>query len=117
MPVYTYKGYDKEGRSVGGGIEADSPGNAVSQLKQKDILAACVNKPRLAGNFFKADPAKDLPHMTRELANLLGAGVPIVETLTALSGEPPRGTVALIGIMFLLRSKIGYPEGRVWAGP
>ena len=87
MPVYTYKGYDIEGRSVGGVIEADTPGNAVNQLKQKNILTTSVNKPVLAESFFKANPATDLPHMTRELANLLGAGVPIVETLTALSGD------------------------------
>ncbi len=87
MPVYTYKGYDKEGGLIGGVIEADSPRNAVSKLKQKDILTFRVNKPRLAGNFFKANPAKDLPRITRELANLLGAGVPIVETLTALSSD------------------------------
>ena len=68
-------------------IEADTPGNAVNQLKQKNILTTSVNKPVLAESFFKANPATDLPHMTRELANLLGAGVPIVETLTALSGD------------------------------
>jgi len=87
MPVYTYKGYDKTGQLIGGVIEADSPSSVVSHLKQKDILTFRVHKPRLAGNFFKANPAKDLPRITRELANLLGAGVPIVETLTALSGD------------------------------
>lgn len=87
MPVYTYKGYDKEGRFISGVIEADSPSNAVSQLKQKDILTFRVNKPRLIRNFFKTNPAKSLPRITRELANLLGAGVPIIETLNALSGD------------------------------
>lgn len=87
MPVYTYKGYDKKGRFICGVIEADNPSNAVSQLKQKDILTFRVNKPRLAGNFFKTNPAKGLPRITRELANLLGAGVPIIETLNALSGD------------------------------
>ncbi|BDG08981.1 type II secretion system inner membrane protein GspF [Anaeromyxobacter paludicola] len=94
MPVFEYKALDAGGKAVGGLKEADSPRTlrtvlrrdglflteVVGQKQAAEAAARDVRKRWLTGRI-KAD---DLAIMTRQLAVLVGAGVPLVEALTAL---------------------------------
>ncbi len=94
MPVFEYKALDAAGKSVAGLKEADTPRTLRAVLRrdglfltevvgQQQAAAAAardVRKRWLTGRV-KAD---DLAIMTRQLAVLVGAGVPLVEALTAL---------------------------------
>ncbi|OFX22368.1 MAG: type II secretion system protein GspF [Anaeromyxobacter sp. RBG_16_69_14] len=95
MPVFEYKALDQRGKTVGGLKEADSPKTLRSTLRrdgifltevlgQKEAAAAAkrdVSVRRWVGGRISAD---DIAITTRQLAVLVGAGVPLVEALSAL---------------------------------
>ncbi len=95
MPVYAYKGFDAGGRAVSGTRDADSPRTIKLALKRDGIyltdLAETGNekkgKARLSIeiSFLKERvSSQDLAVATRQLATLIGAGIPLVESLVAL---------------------------------
>ena len=102
MPVFGYRGLAADGRAVSGVIDADSARTARGKLRTLGIFPTDVNeeiavaarrslRERLPGLRFKL-PAADVALLTRQLASLLGGGVPLLEALTALSeqsGRPP----------------------------
>src|SRR5512142_3322231 len=95
MPVFEYKALDPRGKTVEGLKEADSPKTLRTALRrdgffltevlgQKEAAAAArrdVSVKRWVGGRITAD---DIAITTRQLAVLVGAGVPLVEALTAL---------------------------------
>jgi general secretion pathway protein F len=101
MPVYAYRGLSEKGRNVGGIIDADSPKSARIKLRRSGIFPTDLNETRdqvggaktavskssfsfdLSGMFERITP-QDLALMTRQLATLVGAGLPLVECLGAL---------------------------------
>jgi general secretion pathway protein F len=100
MPVYAYRGLNEKGRNVGGIVDADSPKNARIKLRRSGIFPTDLAETRdaagaaaapaasrfqfdLAGLFERITP-QDLALMTRQLATLIGAGLPLVECLSAL---------------------------------
>ncbi len=99
MPVYAYKGLNEKGRNVGGIIDADSPKTARIKLRRSGIFPTDLNETRetaaggaSTGSRFSVDLSslferitpQDLALMTRQLATLVGAGLPLVECLGAL---------------------------------
>ncbi|HYH98585.1 type II secretion system inner membrane protein GspF [Hyalangium sp.] len=105
MPVFEYRGLNTAGKTVKGLLEADSPKTLRAQLRKDgifltdvlgqaegsraavrrgagaDVAARDINLRRLAGGRINTD---DVAITTRQLATLLGAGVTLVESLTAL---------------------------------
>jgi general secretion pathway protein F len=98
MPVYAYKGLNQSGRAVAGIIDADNPKGARLKLRRDGIFptdlteeqrrqakaaaaqAASLNLRQL----FERISPQDLALMTRQLATLVGAGLPLVDCLSAL---------------------------------
>jgi general secretion pathway protein F len=94
MPVFAYKALNNSGRSVEGLKEADSPKTLRTALRrdglfltevvgeQKSQAASPeVNVRRWVGGRIRAD---DVAVATRQMAVLVGAGIPLVDALTAL---------------------------------
>ena len=99
MPVYAYKGLNDSGRNVGGIIDADTPKNARLKLRRTGVFPTDLSEARqqqaaaerrttvdLAGLFERITP-QDLALITRQLATLVGAGLPLVECLGALAEQ------------------------------
>ena len=96
MPVYAYKGLNPGGRTVGGIIDADSPKGARAKLRRSGIYPIDVSEERAGravvtaktsfelGGLFERVTPQDLALMTRQLSTLVGAGLPLVECLSAL---------------------------------
>jgi general secretion pathway protein F len=96
MPVYAYKGLSQEGRAVSGIIDADNPKGARVKLRGTGIFPTELNeeerqKPQAAaaGEFnlaslFERISPQELALLTRQLATLVGAGLPLVDCLSAL---------------------------------
>ncbi len=97
MPVYAYKGLNAKGRNVGGIIDADSPKTARLKLRRSGVFptdlseetqaSAASSTSRLSvdlSSYFERITPQDLALMTRQLATLVGAGLPLVECLGAL---------------------------------
>lgn len=98
MPVYAYKGLSQDGRAVSGIIDADTPKGARLKLRGSGIFPTDLTeeqrqKPRetaearsglsLARYLERISP-QELALLTRQLSTLVGAGLPLVDCLSAL---------------------------------
>src|SRR5215472_12524285 len=87
MPVFEYRALNEAGKVVSGLKEADSSKTLRSLLRKDGVFLTDVvgqlegARPAAAGTRL---PSKDIAITTRQLATLLGAGVTLVEALTAL---------------------------------
>ncbi len=94
MAVYEYRGLDLAGRDLKGIIDADSPRLARAKLRRSGIFPTEILIDRSAkrsdvegvsiGALFGRIKIQEISIMTRQMATLVGAGLPIVEALTAL---------------------------------
>lgn len=95
MPLFEYKGLDKKGRNVRDTVDADNARTARAKLKKDGIFVTELkDKARTAkrakvGKTLsnKSVSVEDLALMTRQLATLLKANVPLVDSLSAVSEQ------------------------------
>ena len=97
MAVFEYKGVTASGKSVGGIIDAESPRLARQKLRtdgifptevveEKGLKARWSQDISLKG-LFQRIGHQDVSVMTRQLATLLKAGLPLVSSLNALAEQ------------------------------
>ncbi len=98
MPVYEYKALDIRGKKLKGIIDADSVFAARQKLRKTNIFPVDLNETsveekskmpagRSISDLFKRVSLRDVSVMTRQLATLLGASIPLVPSLTALISQ------------------------------
>lgn len=92
--IFTWSGTDKSGHATKGEIEASNQAMAKAQLRQQGIKPKSVKKkPKpLFGGQGKAIKAADIAIFTRQLATMLKAGVPLVQSFEIVEDglEKPR---------------------------
>ncbi len=93
--IFIWNGTDKGGRPSKGEIEAISQAMAKAQLRQQGIKPKSVRKkakPLFGGGKGKAIKAADIAIFTRQLATMLKAGVPLVQSFEIVEDglEKPR---------------------------
>ena len=98
MAVYVYRGLKVgSGKTVSGVRDADNPKVLRAQLKREGILITEATEEKggkknrgrsinLAA-FFNRVSVTDVAMMTRQLATLVGAGIPLVESVSALTEQ------------------------------
>ena len=96
MPIFEYKGFNEAGKPVVGIREVDSPKGLRAVLRKEGIFLSEVTaeqdkKDRAAAGDIDVKQwiggrisTEDVAIMTRQLATLVGAGIPLVEALSAL---------------------------------
>ncbi|MBW1742440.1 MAG: type II secretion system inner membrane protein GspF [Deltaproteobacteria bacterium] len=98
MPVYEYTALDGSGKSVNGIIDADSPVAARQRLRGTGVFPVEVkettSKPKdlrpgsvSVSSLLKRVKPGEVSIATRQLATLLGAGVPLVASLEGLVSQ------------------------------
>ncbi len=98
MPVFEYTALTAEGRTVSGVIDADSAKEARQKLKRSGVfpvdVAVTAARPAASRPLWgeRVAPA-EVAVLTRQLATLLAAGLPLVDSLTALGEQVERTTV------------------------
>ncbi len=100
MPVYAYKGLSSEGRAVTGVIDAESPRTARVKLRRTGVFPTDLAEDRAPAGRRTATfavptigervPTQELAAVTRQLATLVDAGLPLVEALAALAEQTER---------------------------
>ena len=102
MPIYEYKGLNKKGNSTKGTIDADNVRTAKLKLKKKGVYVQSLKdrsksskgkKAKKRNNKRKAN-VKDLAMLTRQLATLLKANIPLVDSLQAVSEQVENESLA-----------------------
>jgi general secretion pathway protein F len=103
VPVYAYKGVDVAGKKARGTLDAENARSARSKLRRDGVFvtefqetnAEAAQRAEGASRFninvslpsFQRISALDLAMMTRQLATLIGAGIPLVDGLGALTEQ------------------------------
>ena len=92
--IFLWSGTDKSGRNSKGEIRAASPAMAKAQLRRQGIKPKNVKKKSkpLFGSGGKAIKPADIAIFTRQLATMLKAGVPLVQSfeIVAEGAEKPK---------------------------
>jgi general secretion pathway protein F len=100
MPVYAYRGLSQQGRSVSGIIDADNAKGARLKLRRTGVFPTELTEEQRSagaktstfsslnniniGQYFERVKPEDLALTTRQLSTLVGAGLPLVDCLSAL---------------------------------
>ena len=108
MPQYMYVAMDSKGKEQKGRIVADSEAAAVAELKQKGMFPTSVKavvatkKAKKAGSGFNVAlgpmviKRKELTVLTRQLAILLSAGLPLIRSLRTLERQAANPAVKVV---------------------
>ncbi|MDF1758774.1 MAG: type II secretion system inner membrane protein GspF [Legionellaceae bacterium] len=110
MSAYQYTALKKNGNSARGVIEADSERHARQLLREKDLLPTDVQAIKKVAKTKNKDKLKsqDLALLTRQLATLLAAGIPIDQSLSGVADQCEHETSKRL--MIAVRAKVmeGY---------
>jgi general secretion pathway protein F len=102
MPIFEYRGLSKAGKSVKGNIDADNLRSARVKLKKDGIFVSEIRDKQKASNSSNKKKrgtstskvgVSDLALMTRQLATLIKANIPLVDALTAVSEQVENPTL------------------------
>lgn len=121
MPVYAYKGVTQAGRNARGFVDAESARAARAKLRREGVFLTDLSEsasaaPPAAGGAAKSSGASfslanlrrisplDLALATRQLATLIGAGVPLVQGLSALAEQVENAR--LKGVIGQIRDRV-----------
>ena len=108
MPTYKYTARDEQGKNVTGRITADNESVIVAELRKRSLMILNIAEEKESA--FKKDPSKpkagkkvkpeDLVIFTRQFATMVDAGIPILQSLEALSEQTanPDFKMALVTI-------------------
>jgi general secretion pathway protein F len=120
-PVYAYKGVTQAGRATRGFVDADSARAARAKLRRDGVFLTDLSESAAAQapaaetptarfnrsfdlSFLRRVSPLDLALATRQLSTLIGAGVPLVQALSALA-EQVEGA-RLKGIIGQIRDRV-----------
>ena len=94
MPLYEYNALDKKGKSCKGVVDADSEHSAGSKLRRSGKYPVTIQEslsgkksgqpPLLGRTLFERITTDEIHVVTRQLATLIGAGIPLVNALASL---------------------------------
>jgi general secretion pathway protein F len=99
MPVYQYVGIDQKGKRANGMVDADSERAARFKLRRQGVFPTTLtaqgsaSAPQKIGMNFDVSKllnrvkVRDVAIMTRQLSSLLNAGIPLVESIEALTEQ------------------------------
>ena len=96
MPIFEYKGITRDGKNTKGIVDSDNIRTAKLKLKKDGIFVSSIEDKKKSSNTQKRSsirissgtvPVKDLALMTRQLATLIKANIPLVDALTAIAEQ------------------------------
>lgn len=111
MAAFEYVALNDKGKQKKGVLEADSPRQVRQQLREKNWMPLSVevtssksSNANFAQLFQRSISTADLALLTRQLATLIGAGLPIEEALKATSEQTEKKRIK--SMILDIRSKV-----------
>jgi general secretion pathway protein F len=109
MGAFAYTALDAQGKQARGVLEGDTPRHVRAMLRERQLLPVTVtevaaqesrNQRRAGFKVLRSVSASELSLLTRQLATLVKAGLPLEEALLAVSqqSEKPRVQSILLGV-------------------
>ena len=118
MAAFEYKALDAKGRQQKGVMEADSARQIRQQLRDKGWVPleveATVEKKSTAGflQSRRSISVKDLALLTRQIATLIQAGIPVEETLSAVASQSEKALYSQYDVGCTRKGSRGVYSGR-----
>lgn len=111
---FAWKGVNRRGKKAEGEIRANSINEAKALLRQQGITPSIVNKKRKS--LFSADakvtPA-DVAVLTRQIATMLAAGVPLVQSIDLISSGADKKSLRDLMQKVSVKVQSGIPLSEV----
>lgn len=111
MAAFDYIAIDSAGKQKKGVLEADSPRQVRQQLRDKQLMPVSVEVSESKGNdksgssiFKRSISTADLSMLTRQLATLISAGLPIDESLKATAEQTDKKRIK--AMILEIRSRV-----------
>lgn len=120
MPIFEYKGILQSGKNVRSTVEADNIRNARAKLKKDGVFVVELrDKAKAKANSKRKQSSsggvsvQERASMTRQLATLLKANIPLVEALTATADQVEHPTLkeAISDIRTLVNEGTAFYKG------
>jgi general secretion pathway protein F len=123
MAAFEYKGLDARGGAAAGIVDADNAKSARAKLRKQGVFPTEIWEQKAGtstrgkglsiqvdfSRFFKRVRVQDVAEMTSQLSTLIGAGIPMVEALTALVDQVENPQLRLI--LVEVREKVNQGSG------
>ena len=96
LDVFTWQGVNRKGKKVGGELSAASMLELKAQLRKQGVTPGKVKKkakPLFGMGGDKAITQMDIALITRQIATMLAAGVPLVQTIEMIGSGHNNGNV------------------------
>jgi len=96
VPIFAYAGFNAAGHRVSGVVEGSNRRTALQQLKVQGVVAVDLTQQTASSHRRweistilqqRRVPVTELASATRQLATLLGAGIPLEETVATVAGQ------------------------------
>src|SRR4051794_7407030 len=94
MPVFTYNAADAASENISGTIAADTPRQARDLLRERGLTIRDIRTyeppTTKSRRFVSFGHRHQVTQFIRELSTLLGAGVPLIETIETIARQHKR---------------------------
>jgi general secretion pathway protein F len=111
MAAFEYKALDARGKQIKGVLEADSARQVRQQLREKGCVPVTVEATvqkekdgKSIGRSARRLSVRDLALVTRQIATLIQAGIPVEETLGAVASQSEKSTIR--SMLLAVRAKV-----------
>ncbi|WP_273023385.1 type II secretion system F family protein [Rheinheimera sp.] len=110
LEAFTYKGVNRRGKKVDGEIKGTSIAEVKALLRQQGITPSGVKKkPKsLFGDGQKIKPV-DIAIITRQIATMLGAGVPLVQSIDLIANGADNKSLRTLMQKISVKVQAGLP--------
>jgi type IV pilus assembly protein PilC len=110
LQVFLYKGINRKGDKRHGEIKATSVAEAKAMLRQQGVTPSAVKKkPKSLFGDEKRISAMDIAVVTRQIATMLGAGVPLVQSIDLIANGSDNKSLRSLMQKISVKIQAGLP--------
>ena len=92
---YTWQGINRKGQKVSGEMQGENPNQVKAELRKQGVNVSRISRKNqsILSKYSGRIKAMDIAMISRQIATMLSAGVPLVQTLRLLSSSHEKSSV------------------------
>lgn len=92
---YVWEGVNRKGQKVSGELQGENPNQVKAELRKQGVNVSKLRRKSQSvfSKYSNAIKPMDIAMISRQITTMLGAGVPLVQTLRLLSGSHEKSTM------------------------
>ncbi|WP_019675190.1 type II secretion system F family protein [Arsukibacterium perlucidum] len=114
LEIYQYKGVNRRGKKADGELKGNSIAEVKALLRQQGITPSRVKrKPKSLFSSERKITAADIAVVTRQIATMLGAGVPLVQSVDLIANGSDNKSLGTLMQKISVKIQAGLPLSEV----